>query len=290
MKKDIHQIEFKKEKAFVGFEAIPLSDFFKNPKELICAPHKDNFYNILLIETGNGVLSVDFKDYPFEAGTIFTISPNQIQQHHLPFGASGFLLIFTQEFIVKYFDSKEVFRRLQIFDDAFHNPVIQLEGKGTTDILDDVKRMYYQQSLVENDEFTESILRSGLNMMLLLLERNKQKNTVLEQKNAYFQEFITFKNLVEQKAALTRSVSDYAAELLVSTKKLNYICQNVAHKTAKEVIDDIAILQIKRDLLHTQSTKQSTYHFGFDEPSNFVKYFKKNTGKTPYEFIREQTR
>ena len=288
MNKDINRIEFDPGKTFIGFEAIPLSDFFQNPAELLCTPHKDNFYNILFIEAGEGVLSVDFKDHPFDAGTIFTISPNQIQQHHLPFRASGFLLVFTQEFIVKYFDSKEVFRRLQIFDDAFQNPVIQLDESGKSDILHGVKKLYDQQSGVEKDEFTVGILRSGLNMMLLMLERYKRKSNVLAQKNVYFQEFIVFKNLVEQKAASSRSVLDYATELLISTKKLNYICQNVARKTAKEVIDDIAILQIKRDLLLTQSAKQSTYNFGFDEPSNFVKYFKKNTGKTPYAFIQEQ--
>ena len=288
MAEDINQIEFQNEKTFIGFEVIPLNKFFQNPKEILCHPHKDNFYNILFIEEGKGVLSIDFKDYIFDAGTIFTISPNQVQQHHLPLEANGFLIVFTQDFIVKYFDSKEVFRRLQIFDDAFQNPIIDLESENFEDILMVINRMIYEQNDEQKDQYTQGILRSVLHLLLLKLERFKQKSNEFNTQNSYFKEFLAFKNRVEREVKQHRNVMEYADQLHISSKKLNYICKQVAHKSAKEVIDDLAILYIKRDLMETQSTKQTAYNFAFDEPTNFIKYFKKNIGKTPYEFIKEQ--
>lgn len=54
------------------------------------------------------------------------------------------------------------------------------------------------------------------------------------------------------------------------------------------MIDDRVMLEAKRLLAHTQDTiKEIGYTLGYDEPTNFIKYFKKHNGQTPVEF-REQ--
>ena len=45
------------------------------------------------------------------------------------------------------------------------------------------------------------------------------------------------------------------------------------------------MLEAKRLLCHTNiSIKEIGYAIGFDEPTNFIKYFRKHTGKTPIDF------
>lgn len=45
------------------------------------------------------------------------------------------------------------------------------------------------------------------------------------------------------------------------------------------------VLEIKRALATSNASVQEiTYTFGFDEPTNFVKYFKKHTGYSPAQF------
>jgi AraC family transcriptional regulator, transcriptional activator of pobA len=59
-------------------------------------------------------------------------------------------------------------------------------------------------------------------------------------------------------------------------------------KTPKEIIDDRILLEAKRILAHTtESIKEISYYLGFEEPTNFIKYFKKHASVTPTEF-REQ--
>jgi len=48
------------------------------------------------------------------------------------------------------------------------------------------------------------------------------------------------------------------------------------------------MLEAKRLLAHTnESVKEIGYNLGFDEPTNFIKYFRKHSNSTPIEF-REQ--
>ena len=55
--------------------------------------------------------------------------------------------------------------------------------------------------------------------------------------------------------------------------------------TPKKIIDDRIMLEAKRLLAHSsESVKEISYSLGFDEPTNFVKYFRKHHLSTPIEF------
>jgi AraC-like DNA-binding protein len=80
-------------------------------------------------------------------------------------------------------------------------------------------------------------------------------------------------------------VSGYASVMSISERKLNKALTAVLGKTAKELIDERIILEAKRMLAHTNySIKEIGFELGFDEPTNFIKYFRKQEGKTPVEF------
>ena len=60
------------------------------------------------------------------------------------------------------------------------------------------------------------------------------------------------------------------------------------NKPVKEYIHEQLIMEIKRFLMNTDlSIKEIAYKTGFDEPTNFVKYFKKNTSSTPSAFRKD---
>ena len=71
---------------------------------------------------------------------------------------------------------------------------------------------------------------------------------------------------------------------------LNRIVKAVTGNTAKAFIDSFVILEAKRHLAVSDiSVKELTYVMGFDEPTNFVKYFKKHTGLSPVKFKKTLT-
>ncbi|MCL5246634.1 helix-turn-helix domain-containing protein [Cellulophaga sp. 20_2_10] len=91
--------------------------------------------------------------------------------------------------------------------------------------------------------------------------------------------------MVEKNYTKTRNVKDYAALLHISSKHLNKIVQDVTLNTAKHFIDNYVILEIKRSIFSSSlSLKEVAYQNGFDEVTNFSKYFKNHTDLSPKEY------
>lgn len=71
----------------------------------------------------------------------------------------------------------------------------------------------------------------------------------------------------------------------VTYKTLNKLCKQVAHQTPKQLIDAYTILEAKRRLaIQNIQVTQLAYELGFEETTNFIRYFKKHTSMTPHLF------
>ncbi|MEL6357315.1 MAG: helix-turn-helix domain-containing protein, partial [Bacteroidota bacterium] len=99
------------------------------------------------------------------------------------------------------------------------------------------------------------------------------------------EQFLQFQQLVASKYTTTRTAKHYAEWLNIQLKDLNKICHSFTGKTAKVFIINYITLEAKRWLVTTRlPIKRVAYECGFSEPTNFLKFFKKNTGVTPSEF------
>lgn len=127
-----------------------------------------------------------------------------------------------------------------------------------------------------------------LELYLLRLERLSKTADQNKKSYQYYPLFLEFKNLVEKQYTQTRNVKDYAQILQISTKHLNQIVKDFTLNTAKHFIDDFVTFEIKRAIASTNSSlKEIGYAIGFDEMTNFTKFFKKQTGTTPKQFRAE---
>jgi len=129
------------------------------------------------------------------------------------------------------------------------------------------------------------IIRSELHILIAKLYRIKSKSKLLDNQRKYISEFINLQNLVEQQVTQYSKVQDYAKMLGLSTKTLNNITKQVVNQSTKEFINSIYIKQIKRLLINTDlPIKEIAYATGFEETTNFYKYFKHQTQLTPEKF------
>jgi AraC family transcriptional activator of pobA len=96
--------------------------------------------------------------------------------------------------------------------------------------------------------------------------------------------------LLENQFKELKQVNEYARQLNITPKRLHQVTTEVLDETPKAIIDGRVMLEAKRLLAHTTDTiKEIGFTLGFDEPTNFSKYFKNNAGETPVEF-REKFR
>ncbi len=246
--------------------------------------HKVEFFILLFIEKGNGFHTIDFTDYPCSKGTLLTIRKDQIHKFFKDNNLEGKLLIFTNEFIVNYLEKTEAQKIVLLFNELLSVPKLQLDGTDYMNFCQSIHRIENEYFTI-NDEYSLSIIRSELHILITQILRIKAKNKLINFDKKYLQEFSVFQNLVEQNVNKTLRVKDFAEKMGISTKTLNTISRSVVNKSAKQFVDEICTMQIKRLLLNTKlSIKEIAYVSGFEETTNFYKYFKRQTLTTPEQF------
>lgn len=286
--KTIPEISFSKSnRKEIDFEVFTIQSLFRRKDELktpIDEPHRVGFYHILLITEGQGTHYIDFQPYKFHAGSIIVIAKGQVQAYELSADREGFLILFTERFLFKNLIHSDVLSSYSLYNYYLHSPVTQIEETQHHSFIKIIEEIYHEYYL--QDEFAkEDLLRLLLKVILLKVERIIRRSTPPERNTDWLNTFVLFKNHLEKSHHKTRNAEDYADMLNISYKHLNSICKSITGSTAKKCIDEFVVLEIKRQLaVSDASVKELTYVFGFDEPSNFVKYFKKHTSITPSLF------
>lgn len=269
------------------FMIVSLKDLFSNKGKIsfnIEKPHRTDYNLILIISTGIGHHIIDFKKYAFTKGSFIFIAKEQTQAFIIKPGNEGFLIMFTNEFLNRGFIQKNALSKTWLYNYHIEKPLIQINPLEQILFYDLTKRISLEYSK-SFDQITEDIIRTMLNLIILKAERIKRNE--LYEKQTLFRDdlFFRFKDMLENNYQDSRNAKLYAERLNVSYKHLNNICKLNINKTAKLFIDDFLMLEAKRDIVSSEySVKEISERLGFDEPTNFVKYFKKHTRVSPLKF------
>jgi YesN/AraC family two-component response regulator len=94
-----------------------------------------------------------------------------------------------------------------------------------------------------------------------------------------------FEELVATHRTDMKSLGDYANALNISTVYLSECIKKTTGRTAKQIMVDYQIIKAQA-MLNTSDTPiyNIAHELGFDEVTNFTKFFKKYTGQTPSQF------
>ena len=269
------------------FEILGIDSLQKREGELDHSPHlphRLSFYIILVITNGHGTHFIDFKPYPYSENSILTISKGQVHAFDKNVKKEGFLILFTDSFLSKNMIHSDILSLSRLYNYHVTPPIIEgseIKGYGFTKLFRDLQNEYRRP----NDFAKEEMLRLLLKMLLLKMERIKYSLIPQKTNPSYIHQFTIFKTRLETHFTLTRNAADYADMMSMSYKHLNTICKHISGITVKQFIDSYVTLEAKRLLATTDiSVKELTYDMGFDEPTNFVKFFSKQARMTPAAF------
>ena len=250
-------------------------------------PARLHFYSILFILKGKGKHFIDFKTYNYKRGSIIFIAKDQVHAFERNVDRKAIFFIFTEKFLEKSNLGSNLMQQINLYNYHLYPPILQLE-ESEISFFETLARRIRQEYYTTEDFATEEIIASLLKIFLLTAERIRKKKTYVLVQSNYYPTFLAFQKLVQENLLQNRKVQFYAQALNISTKKLNRIVQEIMNKPVKEYIHEQLIMEIKRFLMNTDlSIKEIAYKTGFDEPTNFVKYFKKNTSSTPSAFRKD---
>ncbi|MVT07845.1 helix-turn-helix domain-containing protein [Chitinophaga tropicalis] len=136
----------------------------------------------------------------------------------------------------------------------------------------------------------EELLRNYLKAFLIQVQRRKNESEKGEGQTPFMVDekrvqLIHFVNLIEENYNKGLSVTEYAQLMHISGRTLSDLTNHMLNKTPSQMIQERIILEAQRLLLHSNlNVNQIGYRLGFDDPSYFVKYFKKHTLISPSDF------
>jgi AraC-like DNA-binding protein len=111
-----------------------------------------------------------------------------------------------------------------------------------------------------------------------------QSAPAVSRRNALMR-FQAFQTLLEREHRSHHQVAWYAEVMGCSEKSLSRATLATVGMTAKAFIASQRVLEAKRLLIHTsRSVTAIGGSLGFDETTNFVKFFKREVGRTPSQF------
>ncbi len=289
MTTDIKKYSFK-EGLPQEFEIVGLADLYGGFKEMITAAHRARFYHIIWFQKGNAIHSVDFNPVIIEPNTLLFLSKDTV--HHFdsknPF--DGKAILFTDSFFCKTEADGKFLRDTILFNNLF--PVSQIKVGHQANLFESVFQLMTNELQNVKDSSQDEILQNLLHNLLLLSERERRKQNIGElKKGADLDYVMLFRDALDANYKSKKQVSFYAEKILITEKRLNQATTKLLSKTPKEFIDDRVMLEAKRFLGHTtESIKAIGFDLGFDEPTNFIKYFKKHSHSTPAEFRKKNNR
>ncbi|MCD6010766.1 MAG: helix-turn-helix protein [Flavipsychrobacter sp.] len=252
-------------------------------KELVQPLHRHEFFYILVLKKGGGTHEIDFTPYNIPNNSVFFMRPGQVHQIRLSSSSTGYLMQFRSDF---YYAHEQAL-----------NELLRKAGKLNFYQLK-AGDMQRQLALLANifEEFAKKqegyweVIKA--NMVLFFAELVRQSRKITPDKtNSYTRERLDqFLSLLETNISENKEVSYYAGLLNLSPYQLNAITRETLGKTSSEVINEHIVLEARRHVLGTSAqVKEIAYHLGFEDPSYFIRFFKRHTGYSP-EALRLNSR
>lgn len=246
-------------------------------------PHRNLFYTVHYVEKGRGQHIIDFESFNVEPNTMFFITPGQVHFWQLQGSIQGWVIKFKEEFLLLIPSEKGLIDKFDFFHNMLGSPRICLEKDQRDPLFLTIGLMEqeYQSDSYERIENLQCYLRIFLNQIQRIhIDRKIQGN--ISKKPAIIKNFM---ELATQYFISQRGISFYADKLGISEFHLHDLIKKATGKTPGQIIRNETILEAKRSLAHTDLTvAEIGYKLGFDDPSYFSRFFKRETGVKPSSF------
>lgn len=248
-------------------------------------PHRHNYYTIIWPLTATGKHVIDFKEYPILPHHVFFVSPGQVHQIITDPKPTGYVILFTSEFLEKSSIRPDFIANLKLFQKSDETPPLALTPK-MIETLQPFAEQMLSAFHSKSDLFMEII---GAYLKLFLIECNSScslsPNTNTQSIEVEKTIVKNFKSIVELHFTKWHQVKDYAEELNVTPNYLNEVIKSAIDVSAKDFIQNRLVLEAKRMAAFTEkSAKEIGFDLGFEDPSHFSKFFKTNTGQSLQNF------
>jgi AraC family transcriptional regulator, transcriptional activator of pobA len=244
---------------------------------------RNNYYSLIWITGGSGILKTDFSEYHFKDNSLFSFTPYQ----PFMFASSdikGIAVYFHSDFFCIHKHQTEVTCNGVLFNNIYDKPFVvvdQLLQKTLSNVIQQIREEMQHPGIAQYE-----LLISYMKIFLIAASRAKaeqQRESALPPKES--KEPVILQNLkeaIEKEFKSKHTPKDYADLLNISPNALARVAKKHFNKTLTNLIAERIIIEAKRELyLTNKSIKQVAFELGFDDEYYFNRFFKKNANIPP---------
>ncbi len=259
-----------------------LRDFVDTHRD-ISFPHRHDFYQIVLFTRGGGRHSIDFQQYEVLPHQVYYMAPGQIHTWGFDANTEGYLVNFNESFFTSICHNPHFVREFPLFSNIGGVSVNTLDLTCCAEVEQTFAQML--EEFEKGDDYAMDILRGMLTIVLVRLSR-AAPNTFKEGASKHHLVLMRqFEKLIEAHFREKHLPKAYAELLFVTPNHLNALTNEVAGKSAGELIRERILLEAKRLLANSDlMIGQIAETLHFEDNAYFTRFFKKYLGTTPEGF------
>ncbi|MBO9573862.1 MAG: AraC family transcriptional regulator [Chitinophagaceae bacterium] len=240
-------------------------------------PHRHDFYMILLLQTSNGVHTIDEVPHPTSGWQIHFLFPGQV--HHWSLSADTI----AHQLMISHKTFEMISLALRFNEVAYKKyPVLQLQQHEYLHLVHEFRSI--KDELLARPILWEMIYNRT---RLIALFASRKLEDTMRKENTFgiSPVLLEYINLLDLHFKKHRALHFYSSKLHITSNYLNMLCMKHFKKTATSVIRERIIVEAKRQLeLSDRSVKEVAFDLGFKDLANFSKFFKSNTNYSPRAF------
>lgn len=247
---------------------------------------RKDFYKICLT-SGKSMIHYADRSFEHEGTVLFFGNP------HIPYSwetlstsYTGYTVLFSEEFL-------KISKRSEILQQS---PFFKIGGTPILNINEEQREslnMLFRKMIEEQQSdyhLKDEVIRNYIHLILHEAMKLQPSESIDQKKNASSRLTSVFLELLERqfpietadKPLKLRSAQDYANNLAVHVNYLNRAVKEVTGKSTTTHITERVSNEAKALLQHTNwNINEIAFALGFEYPSYFNNFFKKQTGLTP---------
>lgn len=252
-------------------------------------PFKCNFFEFTFsdghdIDVKTGLTAFNPKEGAVNVTSTFQVSSWQFRQYQE--GSEGFMIYFKPA-LFRHFGGKQAFYKRYPFYQLHTSPLILLNSEQKEELAE-LLRLFLKAYLAhpQNNLLLSSYLTVVLEQMKSFYQKQELKQVFT---NRAEEISYGFEHLLSEEVGYKKRLTYYADRLNISGAYMAEAVKSTTGKSPQSLVQEYLVLRAKESLLQRNDTIQTiAEELGFDEVTNFVKYFKKIAHQTPAQFRKAQ--
>lgn len=254
-------------------------------------------YGIFFHDEADISLEYGCGKYDYKEGTVICVSPGQIggkEDNGEKVKLTGWALLFHPDLLNGTPLEKEI-RQYSFFDYRV-NEALHMTDEEKETIVGIMRQISNEIANNPKDDSQDPIIVGLIGVLLnycqrfynrQFLTRRLENNDILSKFESLLKDY--FCNNTQKEKGLP-TVQYFADTLCMSANYLGDVIKRISGETAGNYIRRAIIQESKNRLVSGLSISETAYDLGFEYPQHFSRMFKKSTGISPQEYIKERNK